>query len=100
MEDNIANVRPSSGYNDIPLRGTAQMYKDFEKTAVYFDMKNLIEDRIILLQQELEGADTMEEVRDIQGRISELRSMIAYPDYLAQRAEMEKANEIDEENYA
>lgn len=97
MEDNIANMSPSEGYHDVPLRATPHMYKEFQKSAIYHDIMNLVEDRISLLQSDLEGAETIEEVRDLQGRIAELRSVLAYPEYLAQRAEMEREQEQNEE---
>lgn len=77
---------------DKALRCSAQTFKDFERNSAWLDMVDLINDRIDILRTELEASDSMEDIRFLQGQVTELRAMSVYPQYLQERAEEEKAN--------
>lgn len=86
------------GNPDKPLRCSSGRFEEFKGNAVWLDITDLINDRIEVLRNELEGAQTLEETRELQGRLAELRDMSLYPDYLSKWAEVENQNEPEEDN--
>lgn len=81
---------------DRPLRCSSVRFEEFQTNAVWLDIQDLIDDRIELLRNELEASETLEETRELQGRIAELRDMRSYPEYLSKWADIEKQNEPEE----
>lgn len=78
--------------DDRPIESNKQQFLAFQKSSVFRDFVGLLDDRIFELQSDLEGAE-LEDVRELQGRIAELRAVKEYPAYLATRLDIERDNE-------
>ena len=83
---------------DKPLRCSSARFEEFQSNSIWLDIQDLIDDRIEIIRNELEASETLEETRELQGRISELRDMKLYPDYLSKWAHIENENQMEEEN--
>ena len=68
--------------DDDALRASVNEYENFMDTTVWSDMKMTIEDRIDILQRNLEVAENLDEVRGYQYAIAEMRAMLQLPEYL------------------
>lgn len=81
---------------DRPLRCSPAKFSEFQSNAIWLDIQDLIDDRVEVLRTELESAETLEETRELQGRLAELRDMRLYPEYLSKWAQIEQENEPEE----
>lgn len=61
----------------------------FQNSPVWYDMRNLIKDRIEVLQDMFLSAQTMEEMKHVQGQMLAWKEMTKLPSYLKQCAHME-----------
>ncbi len=69
---------------DVPLLSSATNLEDFKKSAVWQDMERTLLERIEEARLDLEDADTLGDVKRVQGEILSLRYCLVLPDLFIQ----------------
>jgi len=84
---------------DRPLHSSQQDLKNYQEHPVWMDLERTAEEMINRAQSDLEEAETIEEVKQIQGEIRGIRNILKLPevfkrelDHLSQ--EEESTNEV------
>lgn len=88
---------------DTPLRTDPNGFDRFQNSTVWFDMRNLIEDRIEFLQDRLIQSETTQELQALKNQMKAWKEMLGIPSYLkkcahAESAAQQRELELDEEN--
>jgi len=89
--------------DETPLRTDPNGFDRFQNSTVWFDMRNLIEDRTKYLQELLLQSDSTQELRALKNQMKAWKEMLNMPSYLKSCAHAESAAEqreleLDEEN--
>lgn len=71
------------------LRSGPGEFDRFINSSIWYDMLNLIKDRLDLLQDEFLAAGGIDEIKNIQGQMKAWKEMTKLPSYLKQCAHME-----------
>lgn len=66
----------------VEYRATPQQMQEFSKSNIWKDMCGYLSEVITIYQLALERAQTIEDIREIQGRVSEIRMLMELPDVL------------------
>lgn len=76
--------------DEVELRTDPNGFDRFQNSTVWFDMQNLIEDRIEYLENQLLRSDTTEELRAKKNQMIAWKEMLGMPAYLKQCAHAEQ----------
>lgn len=81
--------RNKNTIEDKPLRSSPEDFNRFINSALWYDMRTLVKDRIDLLQKEFLSAESFEQMKDIQGQMKAWNEMLGIPSYLKSCAHKE-----------
>lgn len=85
--------------NEKPLRSTPGDFDRFINSSLWYDMRGLIKDRLELLQEQFLMAESIEEIRNLQGQMKAWKEMLGIPPYLKSCAHKEKPIKQEELSY-
>lgn len=81
---------------DEPLKASANEFGELEDSLAWQDVVMTIDDRIDILHEALENAETLEEIRGLQYSILELKAVKNLPSMLKEYAKIEQQEHIQD----
>lgn len=88
--------RNRNSIDEKPLRSSGPDFDRFIKSAIWYDMQNLIKDRIEILQKEFLGQKDIGDIRNIQGQMAAWHEILGIPSYLKATAHAEQSNNTEQ----
>lgn len=74
---------------ETPLRSSGGDFDRFMNSTIWFDMQQLVKDRVELLQNEFISTKDVDQIRNIQGQMKAWKEMLGLPSYLKSCAHSE-----------
>lgn len=76
--------------NEKPLRASGPDFDRFVNSTIWYDMQNLIKDRVEYLQAQMLTSTQFDEMRNLQGQMTAWKEMLGLPSYLKTCAHSEE----------
>ena len=79
----------------IAYKASSRQMEELSKSLPWQDIKSYLEEVIALYHFKLEQVQTIEEIKDLQGRISETRMFLEIPEVLAEDMKQYETKEVE-----